>query len=186
MLNRMSTTRRRTAATLASEMMPGPRLTMARPTVPRFTFRKQVTVAPRNIRKQTLRVRKTAANLAKTIRQIPSVIKGYETMEANFMAELQGLREQYGSVNTRFSSNQIRKTTKIRLTSRIRRLGTSLREIRKTLVELRKTKHRINTYKVPSLTVRTVGAPNLIAEEVGTTPRVNLPGIVEEENGNNE
>ena len=74
----MPTTRRKTAANLAREMMPGPRQPSVRPVaVSRFTLRKPgPTVAPR--KNKTVKMRKTAANTAKYIRNLPTHIKTFK------------------------------------------------------------------------------------------------------------
>lgn len=188
-------TTRRTAANLAKEMMPGPRLPTVRPTVSRFTMRRPITVAPRNNRKHTVRVRRTAGNLAKTIRNLPDYIKNVEALEARQMEELENVQAQLRGINSnnRYKStagnkgfyNRLRATRKRDLIKSVRFYENLLRKTRVMLDKLKREKGRINTYKVPSLTVRNVDPPNEYSEEeMGQTP--NLPGMVEEQNSKNE
>lgn len=181
-----ATTRRKTAANLAKEMMPGPRLPTVRPTKPRFTFRKPVpTVAPRNMRLHTVRVRKTAANLAKRIQKLASRIQEIEDLEARYIAEIEKAKVAFRSVNTNFRNSRIRTQRKQQLVSSVRHYKDMLGKVRDTLKKVRNEKDQINTYKVPSLTVRSVNAPNKYTKEKMEHPP-NLPGTVEEQNNNNK
>ena len=189
------TTRRRTAANLAKEMMPGPRLPTVRPTVSRFTMRRPITVAPRNNRKHTVRVRRTAGNLAKTMRNLPNFIKNIEALEARQMEELENVQAQLRGINSnnrykytagnRGFYNRLRATRKRELTKSVRFYENLLRKTRVMLDKLKREKGRINTYKVPSLTVRNVESPKEYSEEeMEQVP--NQPGVVEEQNSKNE
>jgi hypothetical protein len=188
-----SLTRRKTAANLAKEMMPGPRLHTLRPTVSRFTLRKQVTVVPRNNRKHTVRVRKTAGNLAKRIRDLPGHIQRMKVIESNQARQLENERALLGGINTnnRYKStpgnggfhNRLRAKNKRETIKRIRFYENLLKTTRSVSEKLRREKQQYNNPKRSTLTVRSIEAPKGLTE---TAPMPHLPGIVEEENNNNK
>jgi hypothetical protein len=178
-----SLTRRRTARNLAKEMMPGPRLPVVRPAVSRFTLRKELTVAPRNKRLHTVRVRKTAANLAKRIQNIPGHIKNLQEAqdrqqkllnEASTRLRSLNSNPMYNALPAKFRTQRKRQEIKIK-----RSYEDMLRKIKTVLNTLDREKQRYNNPKRPTLTVRSIEAPNEFTKAVP-----NLPGIVEEENRN--
>jgi hypothetical protein len=184
-----SLTRRKTAANLAKEMMPGRRVHTVRPTVSRFTLRKQVTVVPRNNRKHTVRVRKTAGNLAKRIRALPGHIQTMEDIESKQTIELEKARAELGDINNKSTPgnrgfhNRLHPTQKREIIKRIRFYENMLKNTRTILNKIRREKQQYNNPKRSTLTVRTVKSPKGLTE---TAPMPHLPGIVEEQNNNNK
>jgi hypothetical protein len=178
-----SLTRRKTAANLAKEMMPGPRLPVVRPAVSRFTLRKQVTVAPRNNRLHTVRVRKTAANLAKRIQNIPGHIRSVQQLQDRQQILLNETSKRLKSINHNAMYNvlppRFRTQRKIQLNKIKRSYEQMLRKTKTLMNGLDREKQRYNNPKRSALTVRSIEAPNEFTE---VAP--NLPGIVEEENRN--
>jgi hypothetical protein len=174
-------------------MMPGPRVPPVRPTKPGFTlksllYKNKPTVAPRNNRRHTVRVRRTAGNLARRISNLPGHIQRMEALEASQMGELERVRAQYSRINTNFTSNRVRTEQRRMLVSSARLYGTLLRQTRQILQRLRDEKHRINTYKVPSLTLREPSMNELMGS-AGPSNAVSaavpeLPGVPEENNRN--
>jgi len=146
-------TRRKTAANLAREMMPGPRLPVVRPTVSRFTLRKQVTVAPR--KNQTVKKRKTAANTAKFIRNLPTHIKTFKNSivrdnryAKKFRNNMKDLPNKYKALGPSMASSQFRHARKMEKS--YRDMATSGR---KTLASLETFQEQI---KPRGVTLRTI------------------------------
>jgi len=159
--------------------MPGPRLPAQRPpTVPRFTLRRPPpTVAPRNKRNGTEHVRRTAGNLGKRIRNLPRFLQNLERNEAQCIEELKSLR---ASLKTRLPDLNRQKVLLY-----ISLWEDNLIKTREALQSVRNMKNRINTYKVPSLTLREPTMKELMGP-VKTNENPKLPGVPEETNSNNE
>jgi len=145
---------RKTAANLAREMMPGPRPYVVRPTVSRFTLRKpEPTVAPR--KNQTVKMRKTAANTAKYIRNLPTHIKTFKNsiirhneFAKKFRNNMKDLPNKYKTLGPSMASSQF---------SHARKMEKSYRDMattgRKTLAMLEQFQEKI---KPRGLTLRTI------------------------------
>ena len=187
--------KRRTAANLAREIMPGPRLPARRPTVPRFTLRRpQPTVAPRNKKNGTVRVRKTAASVAKYLQQLPGRIE-----------HLEGLEIEMVELKDRLRAEMIRLHDP-RILTHIFNVGDNIRRVQQTLRNLRFLQYQANRFKrEPTMEemrelMENAPQPAPTEEEMrvlmGTAPQpapteeelrlAGLPGIVEDKNSNNE